>query len=89
MTKELDPVEDLQLKSPSSLSWQNIEAATDVNDHSGELEDYSMSPSIGQDQLFDIHDFSPSCAYSDAETKVNFCQYVHSAATCAMGQGGI
>ncbi|KAH9606419.1 hypothetical protein KSS87_015062 [Heliosperma pusillum] len=68
MTKELDGVDDLQLKSSSNLSWQNIETATDVDDPS--MENYSMSPSIGQDQLFDIQDFSPSCASMETETKV-------------------
>ncbi|XP_074312987.1 calmodulin-binding transcription activator 2 isoform X2 [Silene latifolia] len=68
MTKELDGVDDLQLKSSSNLSWPNIETATDVDDPS--MENYSMSPSIGQDQLFDIHDFSPSCASMETETKV-------------------
>ncbi|XP_021753196.1 calmodulin-binding transcription activator 2-like isoform X1 [Chenopodium quinoa] len=66
MTKELAEVDDLDLKSTSNLSWQNIEAAASVDDPS----DYSMSPSIGQDQLFDIQDFSPSCASTDSETKV-------------------
>jgi len=72
MTKELDGVEDLNSRSPSNLSWQNIETATAVDDPSTELENYSMSPSIGQEQLFDIHDFSPSCSSMDAETKVFF-----------------
>ncbi|KMT01496.1 hypothetical protein BVRB_9g215020 isoform B [Beta vulgaris subsp. vulgaris] len=70
MTKELGGVDDLHLKSSSNMSWQNIESATAVDDHSIELENYSMSPSIGQDQLFDIKDFSPSCASTDGETKV-------------------
>lgn len=70
MTKELDGVDDLHLKSSSNLSWQNIETATVVDDPSIQLENYSMSPSIGQNQLFDIQDFSPSCASTDSETKV-------------------
>ncbi|XP_074275604.1 calmodulin-binding transcription activator 2-like isoform X3 [Silene latifolia] len=70
MTKELDGVDDLNFKSSSNLSWQNIDTASDVNDPSIQLENYSMSPSIGQDQLFDIYDFSPSCASMESETKV-------------------
>ncbi|XP_056698912.1 calmodulin-binding transcription activator 2 isoform X2 [Spinacia oleracea] len=70
MTKELAGVDDLDLKSSSNLSWQNIESASAVDDPSIQLENYSMSPSIGQDQLFDIQDFSPSCASTDSETKV-------------------
>lgn len=76
MTKELGGVDDLHLKSSSNMSWQNIESATAVDDHSIELENYSMSPSIGQDQLFDIKDFSPSCASTDGETKVIFISTV-------------
>ncbi|KAK9677629.1 hypothetical protein RND81_11G156700 [Saponaria officinalis] len=70
MTKELDGVDDLNVKSSSSLSWQNIDTDADVDDPSIQLENYSMSPSVGQDQLFDIHDFSPSCASMESETKV-------------------
>ncbi|KAK9690838.1 hypothetical protein RND81_09G157400 [Saponaria officinalis] len=70
MTKELDGVDDLNLKSSSNLSWQNIETAADVDDPSIQLENYSMSPSIGQDQLFDIHDFSPSCASTETRPLV-------------------
>ena len=72
MTKELDGMEDLNSRLPSNLSWQNIETAAAVDDPSAELENYSMSPSIGQEQLFDIHDFSPSCSSTDADTKVIF-----------------
>ncbi|KAL9238356.1 hypothetical protein vseg_012788 [Gypsophila vaccaria] len=70
MTKELDGVDDLNLKSSSNLSWQNIETAADVDDPSIQMENYSMSPSIGQDQLFDIHDFSPSCASTETQPLV-------------------
>ncbi|KAL9244894.1 hypothetical protein vseg_018610 [Gypsophila vaccaria] len=70
MTKELGGVDDLNVKSSSGLSWQNIDTDAEVDDPSIQLENYSMSPSIGQDQLFDIHDFSPSCASMESETKV-------------------
>ncbi|KAL2937283.1 Calmodulin-binding transcription activator 1 [Bienertia sinuspersici] len=70
MTKELAGADDLHLKSSSNISWQNIETAAAVDDPSIQLDNYSMSPPIGQDQLFDIQDFSPSCASADSGTKV-------------------
>ncbi|CAO2815518.1 unnamed protein product [Amaranthus hypochondriacus] len=67
MSKELAGV-DLDLKPSSEFSW--IVSTASVDDPSEPGEDYSMSPSIGQDQLFDIQDFSPSCSSTDTETKV-------------------
>ncbi|KAL8137158.1 hypothetical protein V2J09_003159 [Rumex salicifolius] len=69
MSKELGGGE-LQLESPSNISWCN-----DAGDESSisrqlEVDSYSLSPSISQDQLFSILDFSPNRAYTDCETEV-------------------
>ena len=70
MSKEFSGVDDLNLKSSPDYSWQNIETSTSVDDPSIQHENYTVSPSIGHDQLFDIQDFSPSSSSSDTETKV-------------------
>lgn len=70
MSKEFSGVDDLYLNSSLDYSWQNIETSTSVDDPSIQHENYTVSPSIGYDQLFDIQDFSPSCSSNDTETKV-------------------
>lgn len=62
-TKELGDVDDLHLQSSSGISWSTDECGNVVDDS-------SLSPSISQDQLFSILDFSPKWAYTDSETEV-------------------
>ncbi|XP_010267840.1 PREDICTED: calmodulin-binding transcription activator 3-like [Nelumbo nucifera] len=72
MTKELGEVDESHTKL-SSVDWNAVENGTEV-DNSGmsqaHLHSYLLSPSISQDQLFSIIDFSPNWAYTDSEVKV-------------------
>ncbi|KAF5733342.1 calmodulin-binding transcription activator 2-like isoform X3 [Tripterygium wilfordii] len=61
--KELVEVDDLQMQSSSGITWSTVECG-DVVDES------SMSPSLSQDQLFSIADFSPKWSYTDSESEV-------------------
>ncbi|XVF67208.1 hypothetical protein PTKIN_Ptkin10aG0101900 [Pterospermum kingtungense] len=63
ITKELGEVDDLQMQSSSGIAWSTVECGN-VSD------DASLSPSLSQDQLFSIVDFSPKWAYIDLETEV-------------------
>ncbi|KAK8562745.1 hypothetical protein V6N13_018691 [Hibiscus sabdariffa] len=63
VTKELGEVDDLQMRSSSGFSWSSVECGN-VSD------DASLSPSLSQDQLFSIVDFSPKWTYIDLETEV-------------------
>ncbi|XP_007042960.2 PREDICTED: calmodulin-binding transcription activator 2 [Theobroma cacao] len=63
ITKELGEVDNLQMQSSSGIAWSTVECGN-VSD------DASLSPSISQDQLFSIVDFSPKWAYTDLETEV-------------------
>ncbi|CAN0874999.1 Calmodulin-binding transcription activator 2 [Linum grandiflorum] len=64
VSKELGEVDDLNMKSSSGIAWSNVEC--------GNVADESvLSPSLSQDQLFSIMDFSPKWAYADSETEVH------------------
>ena len=65
VTKELGEVDDLQMQSSSGIAWSTVECGN-VSD------DASLSPSLSQDQLFSIVDFSPKWVYIDLETEVKF-----------------
>ncbi|XP_066379134.1 calmodulin-binding transcription activator 3-like isoform X2 [Miscanthus floridulus] len=75
MSKELEEVVDLGIKSTSDAFWSSIETVK-VPDGSNvlsneQLDAYVVSPSLSQDQLFSILDVSPSCAYIGTNTKVS------------------
>ncbi|CAN1813149.1 Calmodulin-binding transcription activator 2 [Linum perenne] len=64
VSKELGEVDDLNMKSSSGIAWSNVEC--------GNVADESvLSPSLSQDQLFSIMDFSPKWAYAESETEVH------------------
>ncbi|XVF44765.1 hypothetical protein PTKIN_Ptkin02bG0150100 [Pterospermum kingtungense] len=63
ISKELGEVDNLQMQSSSGIAWSTVECGN-VSD------DPSLSPSLSQDQLFSIVDFSPKWAYIDLETEV-------------------
>ncbi|CAN6294857.1 unnamed protein product [Urochloa humidicola] len=74
MSKELEEVVDLGIKSTSDAFWSNIETVK-VPDGSSvltneQLDAHVVGPSLSQDQLFSILDVSPSCAYIGTNTKV-------------------
>lgn len=73
MSKELREVDDSNMKSSSQSCWNFIgsELPEDASMTTAEhLNSYIMSPSVSQDQLFSILDFSPNWAYSGFKTKV-------------------
>jgi len=63
VTKELGEVADLNMQSTPGISW-----STDECQHV--IDDSSLSPSLSQDQLFSINDFSPKWAYADLDIEV-------------------
>lgn len=78
MSKELGgAIDELSAKSSSDLYWSTVAVDTDVVGESSitisnseNLDTDILSPSLSQDQLFSIIDFSPSWAYFESETKV-------------------
>ncbi|KAG2396256.1 Calmodulin-binding transcription activator [Vigna angularis] len=63
VTKELGEVADLNMQSTPGISW-----STDECQHV--IDDSSLSPSLSQDQLFSINDFSPKWAYAELDIEV-------------------
>ena len=63
ISKTLGDVDDLNMQSSAGISW-----STDECGHV--IDDTSLSPSLSQDQLFSINDFSPKWAYAEVETEV-------------------
>lgn len=65
ITKALGEVDNLNMQSSSGISW-----STDECGHV--IDDTSLSPSLSQDQLYSINDFSPkwACAESDIEVLI-------------------
>ncbi|KAK1404188.1 Calmodulin-binding transcription activator 3 [Heracleum sosnowskyi] len=74
MSKELGDVNEPQIQSSSGAYWEVVGSEVGVVDSNissqVEFETYTMSPSISQDQLYSIIDFSPNCAYAGTEVKV-------------------
>ncbi|KAK6923767.1 CG-1 DNA-binding domain [Dillenia turbinata] len=73
MSKELGDVNSY-VNSSSGTYWDTVDDENGVEDSSissqAQLETYMLGPSLSQDQLFSIIDFSPNWAYSGSETKV-------------------
>ncbi|XP_071724431.1 calmodulin-binding transcription activator 2-like, partial [Rutidosis leptorrhynchoides] len=63
ISKELGDVENLQMQSSSAIPWSSVEGGSVADDS-------SLSPSISQDQLYSIIDFSPKWAFTDSEIQV-------------------
>lgn len=74
MSNELGEVDDSHMKPSSGVYWNTVESESVVEDSSmsnrEHLDAYIMSPSLSQDQLFSIVDFTPNWAYTGMETKV-------------------
>lgn len=66
VSRELVEVDDLHMHPSSGLSWSTVECGDMVDDS-------SLSPSLSEDQLFSITDFSPKWTIADLETEVNKC----------------
>ncbi|KAM7529279.1 hypothetical protein LguiB_032689 [Lonicera macranthoides] len=74
MCKELGDVKESQMQSSSGTYWDAVESEDGVDDsvisRQQQLDTYMLSPSLSQDQLFSIVDFSPNWAYSYSKIKV-------------------
>ncbi|KAH9309385.1 hypothetical protein KI387_037296, partial [Taxus chinensis] len=67
--------EDSLVASDSGMYWSTLDSQNGVEEVSSfsrqiQLDADLMSPSLSQDQLFSISDFSPDWAYSEVDTKV-------------------
>ncbi|KAL5556318.1 hypothetical protein UlMin_038554 [Ulmus minor] len=71
MSKELGDVEESHRQASSGADWDAVESENYADDSSQvHLDTYMLSPSLSQDQLFSIIDFSPNWAYENSEVKV-------------------
>ncbi|KAL7599423.1 calmodulin-binding transcription activator 3 [Lactuca sativa] len=74
MSKELGDVKESQTQSTSGTYWEAVESENGVDDSiispQVHLDTYVLGPSLSQDQLFSIIDFSPNWAYAGSEIKV-------------------
>ncbi|KAL2531409.1 Calmodulin-binding transcription activator 3 [Abeliophyllum distichum] len=74
MSKELGDVTESHTQPSSGAYWETVGREVGVDD-SGistqvPLDNYILGPSLSQDQLFSILDFSPNWAYAGSEIKV-------------------
>lgn len=76
MDKEIGgDCDDSLMASDSANYWNTLDTETDDKEvsslsHHMQLDVDSLGPSLSQEQLFSIVDFSPDWAYSGVETKV-------------------
>ncbi|KAH7520590.1 hypothetical protein FEM48_Zijuj08G0161200 [Ziziphus jujuba var. spinosa] len=71
MSKELGDVNESHMQTSSEAYWDTVEAENADGDSSQvRLDTYMLGPSLSQDQLFTIIDFSPNWAFEDSEVKV-------------------
>jgi hypothetical protein len=74
MSKELGDVNESHMQSSSEAYWDSVEGESTVDESSispqVHLDNYTLGPSLSQDQLFSIIDFSPNWAYEGSEIKV-------------------
>lgn len=75
ISKELGDVSESHMQSNSSSYWDNVGDEDGVGNSTiasqVQLDTYVLSPSLAQDQIFSIIDFSPNWAFSGSEIKVN------------------
>uniref|UniRef100_A0A5B6Z3X7 Putative calmodulin-binding transcription activator 3-like isoform X1 n=1 Tax=Davidia involucrata TaxID=16924 RepID=A0A5B6Z3X7_DAVIN len=73
IAKEFGEGDELHIQSTYGVSWSVIESGDVIDDSIPtqlQLDTDSLNPSLSQDQLFSIIDFSPNWAHSNLETKV-------------------
>ncbi|KAK4424328.1 Calmodulin-binding transcription activator 2 [Sesamum alatum] len=71
MAKELGEADGLDMQSSNGISWSIIGNEYDSNMSAQlQVDTHTLNPSISQDQLFSIIDFSPNWAYSNLDIKV-------------------
>ncbi|XP_031256244.1 LOW QUALITY PROTEIN: calmodulin-binding transcription activator 3-like [Pistacia vera] len=74
MSKELGDVKELHMLSSSGAYWDTIANENGIEDSNippqVRLDTYILGPSVSQDQLYSIIDFSPNWVYVGSEIKV-------------------
>ncbi|KAM3757520.1 hypothetical protein ACB098_02G194700 [Castanea mollissima] len=74
MSKELGDVNESHTQSSSEVYWDTVESENRADESNispqVHLDNYTLGPSLSQDQLFSILDFSPNWAYEGSEVKV-------------------
>ncbi|OMO56135.1 IQ motif, EF-hand binding site [Corchorus capsularis] len=74
MSKELGDVDESLMQPSSGADWDAVEGQNGVDvsvmPSQGQLDTFFLGPSLSQDQLFSIIDFSPNWAYEGLETEV-------------------
>lgn len=72
VAKELEDVEELHMQPSNRISWNVIDTEDGGSCLPSQLhvDSDSLDPSLSQEQVFSIIDFSPNWAYSNLETKV-------------------
>lgn len=71
MAKELLDADELTMQSSNGISWSLMGGEYDSSMPAQlEVDAETLSPSVAQDQLFSIIDFSPNWVYSNLGTKV-------------------
>ncbi|CAA2968272.1 calmodulin-binding transcription activator 2-like isoform X2 [Olea europaea subsp. europaea] len=71
VAKELGEADELHMESSNVISW-GIMGSEDYSSMPAQIQEDldALSPSLSQDQLFSIIDFSPNWAYTKLETEV-------------------
>ncbi|KAH6766999.1 hypothetical protein C2S52_017982 [Perilla frutescens var. hirtella] len=71
VAKELGDADELDMQTSNEISWSIMGSEYDPTMSAQlQVDTHTLNPSISQDQLISIIDFSPSWAYSTFETKV-------------------
>ncbi|KDP46823.1 hypothetical protein JCGZ_24032 [Jatropha curcas] len=74
MSKELGDVKESCMQSSSGAYWDTVESENGIDDpkipSQVHLDTFVLGPSLSQEQLFSIIDFSPNWAYAFSEIKV-------------------
>ena len=74
MSKELGDVNESHTQSSSEVYWDTVESENRADESNispqVHLDNYTLGPSLSQDQLFSIIDFSPNWAYEGSNVKV-------------------
>ncbi|XP_044468688.1 calmodulin-binding transcription activator 3-like isoform X2 [Mangifera indica] len=73
MSKGLGDVKELHMQSSSGAYWDTIENENEVEDSKTPPQvhlDTMLGPSVSQDQLYSIIDFSPNWSYAGSKIKV-------------------
>ncbi|KAL9329608.1 hypothetical protein ACSQ67_004611 [Phaseolus vulgaris] len=72
MSKELGDVEESNKPSTSGAYWDTVESevGSTTIPSQGHLDTYVLDPSVSNDQLFSIIDYSPGWAFEGSKTKI-------------------